>query len=180
MYGLKAVVQGDSRIALLAMKLRLAVWKNLVIGGQPLEDLLVTLSRKRIFITEWAERMMLSNEFPRLSTPRTVVLVKATVAELGFPKGADIHMIRGRAMQLDLERCPPEVGPYLRMEILKQAVMEDIEIAMDPIYCDNFGNGAFLLLNNGKKRALSARTASSLSERSSDDTFVFAVHGGVY
>lgn len=60
-------------------------------------------------------------------------LVMVTVAELGFKKGARRDQIYERAKELELELCPPEVGPQLRLQYRDQPNGEWVLIGMEPI-----------------------------------------------
>lgn len=62
-----------------------------------------------------------------------VDLVRVTVAELGFKKGARRDQIYGRAKELGLEFCSPEVGPQLRLQYQDQPNGDWILIGMEPI-----------------------------------------------
>ncbi len=64
---------------------------------------------------------------------RVVQLVRVTVAELGFSKGARYEAVCERAKICGLRLCPAEVGPALRMQYLDQPFGEWLRIAMEPI-----------------------------------------------
>lgn len=44
--------------------------------------------------------------------------VELSVGKLGFPDGATTRQIFERASELDLELCPLELGPHLRLVYL--------------------------------------------------------------
>ena len=62
-----------------------------------------------------------------------VDLVKVTVAELGFTKGARRDQIYERAKELGLVLCPSEVGPQLRLQYQDQPSGDWVFIGMEPI-----------------------------------------------
>ena len=76
--------------------------------------------------------------------------VRLRVVDLGFPEGALTREIigtdedrdlfghgapftGGRYRQMDLELCPPDLGPYLRIDYADQPQGEHLFIAMKPI-----------------------------------------------
>jgi hypothetical protein len=70
----------------------------------------------------------------KVATEKTEVdLVKVTVAELGFKKGARYGQIWERARELGLEPCSPEVGPQLRLQYQDQPNEEMIIVVMTAI-----------------------------------------------
>jgi len=66
-------------------------------------------------------------------------LVKVTVAELGFKDNARRDQIYEKAQKLELELCPAEVGPQLRLQHQDQPNGECILVAMEPI----IGSGGY-------------------------------------
>ena len=60
-------------------------------------------------------------------------LIRLTVADLGFPDGATTEQILARAVALGLDLCPPEVGPYYRLQYTDQPMNEWVRIGMKPI-----------------------------------------------
>ncbi len=59
-------------------------------------------------------------------------LVRTSVAELGFKRGAQRCEIYGRAKELGLDLCPAEVALHLRLEYQDQPFGERLRIAMEP------------------------------------------------
>lgn len=60
-------------------------------------------------------------------------LISFSVEQLGFPNGATLQEIYDKAKELDLELCPPQVGPELRLNYKDQPNGEWLRIAMEPI-----------------------------------------------
>jgi len=82
-------------------------------------------------IGDWAsdilDKIQVSRERVQLD------LVKVTVKDLGFTESASLKQIYAKAKELDLEMCPAEVGPALRLAYVDQSYGEWIYIAMEPI-----------------------------------------------
>jgi hypothetical protein len=64
-------------------------------------------------IGDYASQIL--NKISVATTQVEVDLVLVTVAELGFKDGARRDAIYARALELDLQLCPAEVGPALRL-----------------------------------------------------------------
>jgi len=67
------------------------------------------------------------------SKPTEVDIVVVTVAELGFPNGANRAQIYKKALSLGLRLCPAEVGPQLRLQYMDQPIWEYIIVGMEPM-----------------------------------------------
>ncbi len=74
------------------------------------------------------------SRFPVMTKETEVDLVKVTLAELGFKKGASRDNIYESAKEFGLELCPPEVGPQLRIQYRDQPNGERLLIGMESIY----------------------------------------------
>ena len=104
------------------------------------------LKDKNIYVSDWAKDILSETKFS--PEKREYELVRFTVADLGFPRGATTAEIigtkndkddngqpapftRGRMTELGLYLCPAEVGPQLRLHSSNQYWML---IAMKPIF----------------------------------------------
>ncbi len=65
--------------------------------------------------------------------PTEASLIRATVAELGFPDGATIAQIYEAGLKRGWQLCPAEVGPQLRLQYPNQPHEECDFIAMEPM-----------------------------------------------
>jgi len=118
---------------------------------------------------------------------KTYELVRFTVEQLGFPKGATTTEIIGTKDDLDenghrapftsgamtkfgLELCPAEVGPHLRLQYFGG---EWMMIAMKQIAGRGGGPGVFSLGRGGRRLELHADYAESAKRWDSDNGFVF-------
>jgi len=84
-------------------------------------------------IGDWASDMLNQPSFTVAETESEIELVRTSVAELGFPNGDTRTDIYASAIGQDLELCPSEVGPRLRLEYKDQPSGEWLLIAMEPI-----------------------------------------------
>lgn len=136
--------------------------ESLMIGGKTLKELEAALDEEdsqgnlRFQVSSYARSMLHSKKHfidpvnerhrERQGHPETITLVRLTVADLGFPRGATTEEIYERAKTLGLELCPAEVGPYLRLAYADQPMGEWFYIGMKKItdadgYPDVFGIG---------------------------------------
>ena len=108
-------------------------------------------------IGNWADDILGKPAFTAATEATEIDLVKVTVAELGFKKGARRDQIYERAKELGLELCPSEVGPQLRLQYQDQPNNEWLLIGMKPI-ADSVGDLSVF----GVKRSDSGLWLSSL------------------
>ena len=64
---------------------------------------------------------------------RTLALVDVAVEDLGFKDDTRYDVICAKALKFNLQRCPEEVGPVLRLLYRDQPMDEWLRIAMDPV-----------------------------------------------
>ena len=69
---------------------------------------------KNIYLSNWGKDILEKTEFSQ--TKEKYDLVRFTVEQLGFPRGATTDEIYQKAQDLGLELCPAEVGPHLRLQ----------------------------------------------------------------
>ena len=120
---------------------RFKVWKTIKLGTgfKKADDFRRALRDGEFRLSDWASDILGKPAFTVASEETEVDLVKVTVAELGFKKGARRDQIYERAKELGLEFCPPEVGPQLRLQYQDQPNGEWILVAMEPI----IGSGGY-------------------------------------
>lgn len=115
-------------------KPQFSVWKTLKLGGyKTVAELIQAVKDGSGKISEWATDILGKPAFTVAPEETEVDLVKVTVAELGFKKGATHKQIYKRAQELGLQICPSEVGPQLRRQYADQPNNEWILIGMKPI-----------------------------------------------
>lgn len=105
--------------------------------------------------------------------PETLALVRLTVADLGFPRGATTDEIFDRAQKLGLELCPPETGPHYRLQSTDQPMGDWFYIGMKQV-ADAGGNPlVFLLERRGSGLWLGGGWAHPGVRWNPDGRFVF-------
>lgn len=108
------------------------IWKSIKLGlhknDTALRDAIESAGMK---IGNWGGQILRRTATATEETD--VDLVVASVAELGFKKGAKYSEICARALELGLELCPAEVGPALRLAYKDQPRGEWLIIAMEAI-----------------------------------------------
>lgn len=101
------------------------------LGTHSADALRKALTDADITVTDLANDI-LENELA--TEPQEVTLVIVTVAELGFPNGANREEIYTRGLKRGFKLCPSEVGPQLRLQRLNQPVGEWLSIAMRSVF----------------------------------------------
>ncbi len=89
---------------------------SIEIGGKTKEQLQAELKEKNVWTSSYAEDLFNSKDFETSSQPEHADLIRLTVEDLGFPRGATTDEIYAKAGELGLELCPAEVGPQLRLQ----------------------------------------------------------------
>ncbi|MBI2042127.1 MAG: hypothetical protein HYT20_03905 [Candidatus Nealsonbacteria bacterium] len=117
------------------------VWKTIKLGTglKTADDFRKVLKGNGFEVSDWANDILEKSAFIVAIEGIKVDLVKVTVAELGFKKGARRDQIYDRAKELGLELCSPEVGPQLRLQYQNQPNSEWVFVGMEPIF-DSEGN----------------------------------------
>jgi hypothetical protein len=132
--------------------------------------------------------MSIGNKAGGLSVKASIV--RLSVTDLGFPKGATTTQIIGSEHDTDQHRhatpftagggiplglglCPPEVGPALRLEYTDQPLDERLYIAMKPITSSDGEPRIFVLEHNAQGMGLDAVRARPDDDWRPTDMFVF-------
>jgi hypothetical protein len=125
------------------------VWKTIKLGTYKNPAALLKAMKKGGFIIgEWANDIIHQPAFTVSPKKTEVELVKITVDDLGFKKGATRKDIYKNAFKLGLELCPNEVGPQLRLQYKDQPYLEWLLVAMEPITSSNGRLAVFAVLPN--------------------------------
>ncbi len=109
-----------------------SVWKTVTVGNLPKD----AKSRRKILtdvgirISDWGGDIL---DRIQPAKPTEIELVLVTVSELGFPDRATVSQIYAALPSFDLEPCPAEVGPRLRLAYTDQPLDEWIMVGMEPI-----------------------------------------------
>ena len=131
--GMKRFLSGELVVKEIERKFN--VWKtiNLGTGLKTTDDFRKALKGRGFNIGNWANDILGKPAFTAATEATEIDLVKVTVAELGFKKGARRDQIYERAKELGLELCPSEVGPQLRLQYQDQPNGEWLLIGMEPV-----------------------------------------------
>lgn len=109
------------------------IWRTLQIGGKTKDQLIAEIEAAGMKIYDYARSMLAKEAFTTSPSPIEIRLVRVTVAELGFKKGATTKNVWKRAQDLGLTLCPAEVGPHLRLADAEQVNGEWYWIGMETI-----------------------------------------------
>jgi hypothetical protein len=143
---------------------------DIEIGGKTKDQLKAELETKNIYRSSYANDLLDSKDFETLSTPEHADLIRLTVGDLGFDRGATTDEIYQRAEEYGLELCPAEVGPQLRLSYTGNEYMW---IAMKQI-TDRGGNpDVFHLSGGGGELYLGADGARPVDRWDADNRMVF-------
>ena len=107
--------------------------RSLEIGGKTKGELKKELERRGMQINSQGNFIIDSEDFTTLKNPERIDLVRLTVRDLGFPRGATTEEIYTRAAEFGLELCPPEVGPHYRLAYADQPLGDWTAIGMKQI-----------------------------------------------
>ena len=131
-------------------------------------EALAKLTEKSIYLSDYAKDLLSQTKFS--SQSEHYELVKFTVAQLGFSKGATTAEIYIKAKELGLELCPAEVGPQLR---LAYPGRDWFLIAMEPMLGRRGDPGVFRLSASVLALDLDARRVWPSNRWNAGDGFVF-------
>ncbi len=114
-------------------------------------------------------------KLPALPKPEQVDLVQFSVEQLGLARGATLQEIFNQANKLDLELCPPQTGPELRLSYTDQPNEEYLRIAMDPITDSDGDPHLFVVRWYDSEPWLDSGYGRLVSKWYGSDTFGFRV-----
>jgi len=155
--GVKRFLSGETVIQVAEHKFK--TWKTIKLGTglKTAEEFRRVLRDGEFRLSDWASDILGKPAFKAADEETEVDLVKVTVAELGFKKGARRNQIYERAKELGLGLCPPEVGPQLRLQYQDQPNGEWILVAMEPIIDSGGGPRLFRVGRDDSGLWLSSR-----------------------
>lgn len=123
----------DERAAMLPFEKR-PVWKTIRVGThKSKKDLQKVTEDEGHKFSEWAKDLFNQKKFPLATEERTIELHTATVAELGFPKGATVKDIYAKLDQLGYGICPHETAVQLRRVYKDQPMGEWRIVVTEPV-----------------------------------------------
>lgn len=131
-------------------------WKTIQLGAGPREgsEFLDLLQEQGFRVGKDLARFLaekgldfsgaFSGDFDRILEPASAVLVRKSMADLGFEEWATYEKICRRGYELGYGICPAEVGPQLRLQYSDQPWGEHLAVAMRPVW-DGWGYVVFTL-----------------------------------
>jgi len=150
------------------------IWKTVKLGGfRNTDEVRSALEEARMKIGDYANDIL--GKTPLESEESEVNLVVLSVAELGFPNGAEYGKICEAAKELGLELCPAEVGAQLRLQYADQPIDEWLIIAMEPIADSDGGLGLFDVVRYGSDLWLNGYYGHSDNFWSGHNRFAFVL-----
>jgi hypothetical protein len=106
---------------------------KITIGGKTQEQLEEELKQQSTNISPNAQFLLDSKDFITQENKEQNILIRLSVADLGFPQGATTDEIFNKALELGMELCPAETGPQWRLQYQDQPMDEWVRIGMKQI-----------------------------------------------
>lgn len=149
------------------------IWKTLEIGGVSHDELLKKLADGGHRVSDYVRDIMGKPAFETAKKPTMLKLVRVQVKELRFTSEPTFPEICERAKQNELELCPAECGPHLRLSYTDQSMNEWNWIAMEPILDSDGSLRLFDVGRNADGSWLSGRWIDDVSRFFLGDILVF-------
>lgn len=125
--------------------------RTLEIGGLGKPELLSALTEHGIRLNEYAHVLFEDPAFTTSGRGRLVHVTEVTIANLGLTEGGTSADIFARAEGADLELCPLELAPRLRLQFLDQTDGPYLTIASRKTRDDDsYPNGFYLRRFDGE------------------------------
>ena len=131
--GVRRFLAGELVIKPIQFEFKVFKTIKLGTGLKTAGDFRKAIKDNKMRIGDWANDILGKPAFTVAAEETELDLVVVSVAELGFKNGATREQIYARAKELDLDLCPAEVGPQLRLQDKDQPNGEWLVIAMEPI-----------------------------------------------
>jgi hypothetical protein len=118
------------------MKNKFKTWKTIKLGTYKNADELCNALRGSGIstINKTVENVIQRDPEFIIASEKEIKLINISVAEIGFPNGANYGDILSKAEELGLSLCPSEVGPQLHLQYKDQPKSELLRIAMEPVW----------------------------------------------
>ncbi len=153
-------------------------WREINIGTglKTAEDFNKAIMSSGCRTLDWQTHNLLEQkELSVNKVEQKLTLVNISVVQLGFQHGATIQSIYGRAQEVGLDLCSPEVGPQLRMQYPNQSTLERIHIGMEPIVGLSGQSGVFLVEHDSMGRHLKVSSGAPRTMWGPDEEWVFVL-----
>jgi len=119
-------------LAMSMTKTTFPVWKTVTAGAhQSAEAWIKALTSAGFKVSDWGKDLL--SKIAKYQPLSEVSFIKATLAELGFTKPANIVEIIARIKELGYAICEPGDAPFIRLAYKDQPYGEWIYIAMEPV-----------------------------------------------
>jgi hypothetical protein len=149
-------------------------WKTVKLGAyETAEFYRRALKANEFKVSDWANDILDKPDFTVSREEKEVELVRLSVAELGFKKGATLSDIYSKADKLGLDPCDAEVGPALRLAYKDQPKSEWVVVAMKPIAGSYGYLYVFDVVRGGNELWLGTYHGGADDFCYADDLFVF-------
>ena len=113
---------------------RFPIWKTIEVGSlRGVRAIRKVLGYANCKVSDLASDILDKPAFKVATEKREIDLVRVSVSELGFVNGAHWIDVCKRAFKYDMDICPAEVGPQLRIQYDDQPIDERLRIVMQPI-----------------------------------------------
>lgn len=113
---------------------RFPIWKTIEVGSlRGVRAIRKVLGYANCKVSDLADDILNKPAFKVATEKREIDLVVASVSEIGFVNGAHWIDVCKRAFKYDMDICPAEVGPQLRIQYNDQPIGERLRIVMQPI-----------------------------------------------
>ena len=127
--GVQRFLRGELRV----IETQFPIWKTVKLGVYKTADAYrKALEAGKHLSGEWVSDLFGKPACTCASEETDVDLVVLSVADLGFKEGALYSQICEKALAMELELCPAEVGPALRLAYENQPRGERLIIATKP------------------------------------------------
>jgi len=150
-------------------------WRKVTLGTclRNPDDFREAIKQSGMKIRDWANDILAQPAFAVAREKIEVELINVSVAELGFKDGATYQDICLRACGLDLDLCPNEVGPHLRLQYKDQPKNELLVVAMNAITSSSGCPTVFCVERDGGALCLRGLSSSPSSFWNGDNRFLF-------
>lgn len=99
------------------------------VGGRTKPELLAELLQQDVTLDEYAHDLFADPKFTTAHAPRTVRVRQVSLPDIGLTAGGTFDEIVAAAVLCDLQLCPLEVAPHLRLAHLDQPVGPYLTVA---------------------------------------------------
>lgn len=107
--------------------------------------------------------------------PREVSLALVTPRDFGFESSVPYGGFCTAVLDRGFEYCPPETGPFCRLDFLDQAMADTVNVGMILTALPSAEQGLFTIAHHSRGRRLGFRRMGSSTKIHPDDQFMFVI-----